>query len=118
MRKKYSSKLAWIGATLCAFLLVACGLKVVDVTLSADEIEQGDEVTVTAKLMRAGGTGEIIPVYIFFMQSVFHLIGMMLRLLKFTPMEIMLKIMYLHSKNHRHTALCLNSVIHKKDING
>ena len=55
MKKKYSSKLAWIGATLCAFLLVACGLKVVDVTLSADEIEQGEEVTVTAKLMRAGG---------------------------------------------------------------
>ena len=51
MKKKYSSKLAWIGATLCAFLLVACGLKVVDVTLSADEIEQGGEVTVTTKLM-------------------------------------------------------------------
>ena len=51
MKKKYSSKLAWIGATLCAFLLVACGLMITEVTLSAEDIEKGGEVTVTTKLM-------------------------------------------------------------------
>lgn len=55
MRKKYSSKTARIGAALCALLFVACGLKITKVTLSADEISQGGEVTVTTQFERADG---------------------------------------------------------------
>ena len=53
MKKKYSSKLARMGAALCAFLLVACGLKITNVTLSANEIDAEGEVTVTTQFERA-----------------------------------------------------------------
>ena len=53
MKKKYSSKLAWMGAALCAFVLVACGLKITKVTLSANEIDAEGEVTVTTQFERA-----------------------------------------------------------------
>lgn len=53
MKKRYSSKSAWMGVALCTFLLVACGLKVTKVTLSANEIVQGGEVTVATQFERA-----------------------------------------------------------------
>lgn len=52
MKKNYTSKFAWMSAALCAVLLVACGLKITKVTLSASEIEQGGEVTVTTQFER------------------------------------------------------------------
>lgn len=49
MKNNYITKAVWAGVAFCAFLLVACGLKITKVTLSANEIAQGGEVTVTTQ---------------------------------------------------------------------
>lgn len=55
MKKNSTTKLAWMGVTLCACLLVACGLKITKVTLSSNAIEKNGEVTVTTQFERADG---------------------------------------------------------------
>lgn len=49
MKKNYLTKLSWMGVALFTVLLVACGLKITKVTLSANEIAPGGEVTVTTQ---------------------------------------------------------------------
>lgn len=54
MKNNYFKKSLWPGVVLCSLILMACGLKITQVTLSSSEIKQGEEITVTARYERGG----------------------------------------------------------------
>lgn len=52
MKRFYTSKLLGFASLACILLLVACGLRIKSVTLSANAIEKNGEVTMTSTLVR------------------------------------------------------------------